>query len=191
MKAALRRSLLAQIDSPFVLETHGGFGHIYRQVYHSVPVGVVFEKDPEKTAVLAKQRPTWAVYEADCEIAIADGAVDEWHFNFIDLDPYGEPWPVIDALFSRRDRDWPATLAIAVNDGLRKKVKMNCAWSVGSLADAVARYGNAAMYANYLDVCRELLAEKAGQVGYTLARWTGYYCGHADQMTHYAAVLKR
>lgn len=189
---ALRRSLLSELsDPPVVLETHGGWGHVYGQLYYRLPPGVVFEKDPEKAAALARQRPTWAVYEADCETAIAAGAVDDWPFTFIDLDPYGEPWPAMDALFSRRDRDWPAALAIAVNDGLRQGIKMGGGWNVASLAGPIERHGNAGLYASYLDVARELLQEKAGQVGYTLARWAGYYCGHAQQMTHYAAILRR
>lgn len=189
----MRRSLLSELtDPPVVLETHGGWGHVYSKLYHRLPRGVVFEKDPDKAAALARQRPTWAVYEAECETAIAAGAVDDWPFTFIDLDPYGEPWSAMDALFSRHDRDWPAALAIAVNDGLRQgSINRLVGWKISSIASAVERYGNAGLYANYLDVCQELLAEKAGQVGYTLARWTGYYCGHADQMTHYAAVLKR
>lgn len=190
MKAELRRSLLSQVDQPFILETHGGFGHIWRQVYAGVPAGVVFETDPDKAAALAQQRPTWAVYEADCEMAIGAGAVDAWPFNFVDLDPYGEPWPVLDALFSRTARDWPARLAVVVNDGLRQKLKIG-AWDVASMAEAVAWYGNGWIFANYLDVCRELLETKAGQVGYTLARWAGYYCGHAQGLTHYAAILTR
>ena len=188
LKAALRRSLLAQIDQPFVLETHGGFGHIYRQVYHNVPVGVVFEKDPEKTAVLAKQRPTWAVYEADCEIAITDGAVDDWPFNFVDLDPYGEPWPVLDA-FLQSDRPRVDSLWIVVNDGLRQKLAIG-AWDVGSMQSIVERFGND-LHGRYLDVCRLLVKEKADQAGYRLAAFAGYYCGHGKQMTHYLARLDR
>lgn len=186
----MRRSLLSELTSPpVVLETHGGWGHIYQQLYHALPPGAVFEKDPDKAAFLAQQRPTWAVYEGDCEQAIAAGAVDAWPFSFIDLDPYGQPWPVIDALFSRRDREWPATLALAVNDGLLQKLKLGGgSWGVASMAMMTERYGNS-LRANYLAVCQELLQEKAGQVGYTLARWTGYYCGYNKQMTHYAAVL--
>lgn len=34
-----------------------------------------------------------------------------------------------------------------------------------------------------------LLAEAAGWAGYEIARWTGYYCGAAQDMTHYGAIL--
>src|SRR5678815_1224206 len=77
-KVAIRRSLLGQLaqlgQAPIVLETHGGIGAIYRRCYSMVPSGVVFEKDPRKAEILAGQRPTWAVYESDCEKAIAAGA---------------------------------------------------------------------------------------------------------------------
>jgi hypothetical protein len=96
---------------------------------------------------------------------------------------------VIDALFGS-DRQWPTVLGLVVNDGLRQKLKIGV-WNVASMGEAVRRRGNKAVYENYLDVCRELVAEKAGQRDYTLTRWAGYYCGHAQQMTHYAALLVR
>ena len=34
-----------------------------------------------------------------------------------------------------------------------------------------------------------MLKDKAARAGYTLRRWTAYYCGHAQTMSHYAAVL--
>lgn len=152
--------------------------------------GVVFEKNPDKTKVLAVQRPTWAVYECDCEQALAAGVGAHLPINFLDCDPYGEPWPVIDAFF-QSDRLFPTTLAIAVNDGLRQKLKMNGGWNVASLEHIVSVYGNDALYANYLEVCRALLQEKASQRGYSLTRWKGYYCGYLDQMSHYAALFIR
>jgi len=36
-----------------------------------------------------------------------------------------------------------------------------------------------------------MLKEKAGQVGYTLTRFAGYYCGFKKIMTHYLGVLER
>jgi hypothetical protein len=59
------------------------------------------------------------------------------------------------------------------------------------MQSAVDRLGNAVLYERYLDVCRDLVKEKAAKAGYDLRRWTGYYCGFGEQMTHYAAVLER
>ena len=190
LKVSLRHNVLKEIENPIVMETHGGYGHIGARCYFGLPEGVVFEKDAAKSAALAQQRPAWAVYECDCIAAIHAGVGAHLPVNFLDLDPYGEPWPVLDAFFGS-ERRFPRRLAIAVNDGLRLKLKTGTAWATHSLQEAVQRFGNAAIYPRYLDVCRWLLAKKAGQRGYSLTRWAGYYCGHAEQMTHYAAVLER
>jgi hypothetical protein len=188
-KVSLRRNLLKEIEHPVVMETHGGYGAIWRRCYSDIESGVVFEQLPEKAEALARQRPTWAVYECDCEGAIRAGVGFHVPVNFIDLDPYGSPWPVVDVIFSV-EREWPPVLAIAVNDGLRQKVKATGGWDVAALSGIVAKYGAARMYDNYLPICQELLTEKAGWVGYHLTRWAGYYCGYLGQMTHYAAILR-
>lgn len=190
LKVSLRRNALREIENPIVLETHAGYGSIWSRCYADVPDGTAIEKDEKKAEFLAKQRPAWAVYEADCVMALQGGAGSHLPINFIDCDPYGDPWLVIDA-FLKSDREFPDLLAIVVNDGLRQKVKMNGGWDVHSLQGMVSRYGATSMYAKYLAVCRELLQEKAGQRNYALTRWAGYYCGHADQMTHYAAIFQK
>lgn len=187
-KIHLRLNLLREIAQPVIMETHGGMGVLFDRCYADVPEGIVFEVKPEKTAVLAQQRPTWAVYECDCVTALAAGVGAHLAVNFFDLDPYGEPWPVLDAIFAS-ERPWRERIGIVVNDGLRQRLKIG-AWSVASMAEAVAQYGNHGVYDNYLTVCKELLTQKAAQRGYKLKRWAGYYCGHAEQMTHYAAVLE-
>ncbi len=172
------------------METHGGYGGIWARCYFGVPDGVVFETDATKVEALAKQRPTWAVYEAECAPAIAAGVGSHLAVNFLDVDPYGDPWPTLGAFFGS-SREFPAVLGVAVNDGLRQKLKMNGAWTTGSMAGAVQKYGNAAIFKRYVEICREMLSEMAAQRGYRLSRWAGYYCGYADQMTHYAALLVR
>jgi len=190
LKTSLRRNALKEIDLPVVMETHGGYGAIFANCYFGIVDGVAFESKPDKASALAKQRPTWAVYESDCVMAIRAGIGNHLPVNFLDLDPYGEPWPVMDAFF-QSDREFPDKLVIVVNDGLRQKLKMNGGWDVGSMVDVVAKYGASQMSKNYLAICRELLEEKASQRNYTLTRWAGYYCGHADQMTHYVAILTK
>ncbi len=174
------------IDVPVVMETHGGYGRIYLDCYADVKSGVVFETDDVKVLTLAEQRPTWAVYQADCVAAITQGAGAHLAVNFLDVDPYGDPWPVIGAFFSS-NRPRPERMVVVVNDGLRRNLKANGAWSIGSLGEMVERYGNDVMFARYLDVCAELMQEKAASAGYTLDGFTGYYCGFSRQMTHYAA----
>ena len=172
------------------METHGGYGKIYDLCYSQIQQGVVFETDPKKSNYLATQRPTWAVYEADCAKAIAERVGGHLPINFLDLDPYGSPWEIVNAFFDSW-QVFPGRLAVAVNDGLRQKLKMQGAWSVGALEEMVARFGNQAFYANYKEICQTMLQEKAAQVGYRLTKWAAYYCGHAKQMTHYGAVLDK
>lgn len=191
LKVSLRQNLLREIDRPVVMETHGGFGRIYDRCYRGVADGVVFEKDTKKAAFLAQQRPAWAVYECDCEMALRGGAGRHLAINVVDLDPYGEPWPVLDAFLVGHGDRLPERWGMVVNDGLRQKVSISGGWDVASLLDAVSHWGAAAMSRNYLDVCRWLVEKKVATVGYTVAKWAGYYCGANKGMTHYAAVLVR
>jgi hypothetical protein len=66
---------------------------------------------------------------------------------------------------------------------------MGGSWNVDSLQGMVSKHGND-LHPIYLEVCQELLKEKASGAGYTLTRFAGYYCGHAKQMTHYLGVLE-
>lgn len=177
-----------ELGRPSIVETHGGRGKLYLNCYRSLGPGVVFETDENKADELADQRPTWAVYQADCVAALAQGVGFQFAPNFFDLDPYGECWPVVDAIFSGMPHR-PERMVFVVNDGLRHKLKMHGGWSSRSMSGAVQSRGNDRLYRDYLDVCRDLMRQKAGQSGYDLARWTGYYCGHSKAMTHFAAVL--
>lgn len=191
LKVKLRKNALGYLAAPVVMETHGGYGAIYQECYARLPGGVVFEKDARKADALSRQRPTWAVYECACEMAIQAGVGLHLPVNFFDLDPYGSPWPVLDAILSV-ERNWPARVVIVVNDGLRQgSLDIQGGWRVEALRDAVARYGNSALFANYLEICREMIGEKVGQLGYKLTHWGGYYCGFGGKMTHYAAVCDR
>lgn len=187
-KVVLRKEMLKHIESPVIMETHGGLGKLYNACYQGIDSGVVFEKDPRKAGRLGLQRPTWAVYEADSTEAIRAGVGNHLEVNILDLDPYGEPWPTIEAFFNS-DRLFPDMLFVAVNDGLRQKLRIG-GWDVGSMQGIVSKYGNN-LQDIYLDVCRELMQEKAAKAGYSLNRFVGYYCGHAKQMTHYLAELKK
>lgn len=159
-------------------------------MYSQIPQGVVFELDAAKAEVLAAQRPSWSVYEANCITALRAGAGGHLECNVVDLDPYGEPWPIVEALFAS-ERPWPARLAIAVNDGGRVKVQLTGAWEVKSLRPALEHFGIGFMYPQYLAVCRWNLERLARPKGYTMTDWTGYYCGKAGCMTHYGAILER
>lgn len=188
-KQMLRTEVLKLVREPVVLETHGGLGRLYEQCYAGIMTGIVLEKDMRRAEKLAVQRPTWRVYCADAVASLAAGLGSDVPVNLIDCDPWGEPWPTLSAFFSS-ERERPAEVAVAVNDGLRNKLKLGGAYDVASLQEAVAQFGNA-LYAPYLEVCRWQLARIAEPAGYTLRRFWGYFCGHNGDMTHYAAVLGR
>ena len=189
-KAALRaRALIALGVKPVVIETHGGFGRIFSRCYSHVSDGIVFETDPAKADALAIQRPSWGVYQTDSEIALADGVGAHLEANVLDCDPYGEPWPVIEAFFST-SRPFARRMVLVVNDGLRHKTKLSGGWNVHSMQPAVEHFGNV-LGKKYLEVCEWMVRRISARVGYRVTKWTGYYCGKKKAMTHYAALLER
>lgn len=193
-KVTLRRKalkLLAEwgIEQPIVCETHGGEGALFNACYAHLDEGVVFEMNAAKVDTLAKQRPTWRVYEADSAYALGAGIAGDMPIHLLDVDPYGSSWDVIEAFFSSR-RIFADQMLLAVNDGLRQKLQMRGAWDVEVLQDMVQRYGND-LHPMYLEVCREMLTEKAAYAGYTVDRFSGYYCGRNALMTHFLAVLSQ
>jgi hypothetical protein len=186
-KIRLRNSALSLIDNPVVMETHGGLGKVWERVYYRIPAGIVIEKDPMRTELLAHQRPTWAVYEGDSAKALLAGVGSHLEINLLDVDPYGSPWDVIDAFLSS-DRPRVPTLHVVVNDGNRQNVQVTGGWNNGAMKDLIDKFGNG-LHSSYLECCQLLMDEKATKAGYSLRRWHGYYCGKNQGMTHYWAVL--
>lgn len=110
-----------------VLETHGGYGRLFERCYGDRR-GVVFEKDRRKAAHLARQRPDWRVYEGDCLKPLSAGVGADMAFGLIDLDPYGSPFDVMQAIFQGERRAFAPTVQLVVNDGLRQKVGVGGSW---------------------------------------------------------------
>lgn len=189
-KVMLRQTALAQLsDTPVVMETHGGVGEVYSAVYGHVTEGIVFEKDPFRTPILAQQRPSWAVYEGDCVSSIAAGAGSHLTVNLLDVDPYGNAWPTIRAFFQSQ-RPFADKIVVVVNDGLRMQLRGGGAWRTKMLTEIVQKYGND-LWGKYLEICEELVAETAVGANYKVTIFDGYYCGIEKKMTHYLAVLER
>lgn len=186
---ALERLAEAGIETPIILETHGGSGQLFKACYPHLHVGVVFEKDAQKAARLARQRPTWAVYECDCLTALAGGVGAHLAIDLLDVDPYGSPFEVLEAFFTST-RPFAPLMAVAVNDGLRQKVTMGGAWTVHALREAVERHGND-LHPIYLEVCGEILTEIVSHAGYRVEHFSGYYAGRGGAITHYLALLRR
>ncbi|MFW6030976.1 MAG: hypothetical protein ACOC9T_00165 [Myxococcota bacterium] len=189
-KVRLRTQARHLVEEPVVLETHGGWGEIWRYVYRDVETGTVFEKDEAKAEALAAQRPTWAVYLGECERAITAGVGKHLTYSLVDIDPYGDPWPTIDAVLSGAV-PLAERLVIVVNDGLRRAIRLGRGWQIESIRPMIVRWGTEHINDVYDRACLEFLAEKAEAVGYELRQWTCFYAGHNQQMTHYAAQLTR
>lgn len=189
-KLRLRREAMARLGvAPLVCETHGGFGVIGGHLYRDLPRGVAIEKDEQKAARLARERPGWRVYEGDSTSALSRGLAGDLPINLLDADPYGDPWPTIRAfLLSERER--PQRIVVAVNDGLRRGLRIGAGWRYGSLKDAVLEFG-ADLHPVYLQVARWMLDQEAARGGYRMEDFRGFYGGHSQGMTHYYGVLER
>ena len=190
LKVQLRLMMLQRLSQPpVVIETHGGLGAVYERCYKSVTSGVVFEIDPDKATILALQRPSWSVYEADCTSALRAGVGAHLVANVLDVDPYGDPWPTIAAFF-HSERPRPPEMFVVVNDVLRNSVWAHEAWATSTLAPVVQEFGND-LYDHYLPVCRYLMENLSERAGYNVAGFHGYYCGQHDRNTHYLAILRK
>lgn len=189
VKLGMRQRLLEKVESPRILETHGGKGGLGKSLYLSYP-GVVFEKNPAKTPYLLEQRPHWAVYEGDCVKALEAGIGFHHKPNFIDCDPYGSPWPVLRAIFKNGDK-LPALVGVAVNDGLREKAIIGGSWNCKDLAPYARKYGNANVNKLWFEIVRELFEETISVAGYALEEWMIMKSGHHGMMTQYAAIIKK
>ena len=187
-KVRLRKCAMAEIQDPVVLETHGGKGEVWKYCYSRLPRGHSIDTDGDKVDARARSAPHWCVYQGHSLHLLRNGIVAAVGANFIDIDPYGDPWEFIGALF---EAELPKVVAVVVNDGLRTKLKIGGGWDVESMQEEVLKYGNQAILGSYLEICHEKMGKTAAQRGYTLRRWEGWYCGHAKMMTHYSAIVSR
>lgn len=189
-KTLRRRALEFMQDTPVILEPYAGEGALFEELYTDAEFGVAIDKDEAKTKLLVEQRPAWRVYQCDSVEAVRHGLAADVPFNYLDADPYRDPWPVIMA-FLRRPRARADRLVLAVNDGLRRGLKMGTAWKVRTVRPALVKFGAEVIRDDYISVCRWLMERHALHAGYEIAEFEGFHAGHAQQMTHYYAVLNR
>lgn len=187
LKIALRAAVRAQVGAPFLLECYGGSGAMYRACWRACP-GVVLEKDPAYVGTLARERPTWKVYEGDTVAMLHAGLVAYLPITLVDCDPYGQPWPALEA-FLMAQRVWQESWGLVVTDGGIQKIQLSGGWDMPGWEPYIQRYGNGLM-AHYLAVCRERLQDLVTSYGYDIAWWHGQY-GVGRHIAYYGAVLRR
>jgi len=190
-KVRLRNRVLSWSGTAVdVLETHGGFGRVYERTWYRATRGAVIEQEADKVEHLARQRPSWSVYEGDSLKALRAGLFRSRAFDIVDIDPFGSSLDYMAEMFAP-ERARPAAWWMVVNCGLRHTLELKQAWRVNALQDLAKRHGATADYFHrYLDAVQVLMREHAAKVGQRVAWFDGYYCGHAHQMTHYAARIE-
>ena len=190
-KSHLRKEMLARLESePCLLETHGGNGELFLRCYADVQEGAVFETDPKKAVTLLKQRPTWAVYESDCVWSLHNGVASHLKVNFVDFDPYGGAWNVIEAFF-KSERPRAEKLIVVVHDGVRMSLKRFGGGRINFFSDLVTEVGEIELYENYLSICEELLFKIVSDAGYKAQEFGGFYSKADSDQTHFFAELYR
>ena len=190
-KSHLRKEMLARLETEScILETHGGSGELFSRCYSHVQSGAVFETDPKKAVTLLKQRPTWAVYETDCVWSLHNGVASHLKVNFVDFDPYGAAWNVIEAFFES-ERPRAEKLIIVVHDGVRNSLKRFGGGRVNFFSNIVTEIGETELYENYLSICEELLFGIAAKAGYKAQAFGGFYSKADSDQTHFFAELYR
>ncbi len=185
-KTELRRRIIKAERPRMILETHGGFGRIYDACYRGMR-GAVCEIKKDAAGVLAMQRPEWAVYCGESEKIIRSGLMTCFPFDFIDLDPYGEPFTILEAIVAGGLGE---RVRVVVNDGLRNKIKVGGAWNCGVMKEIVADFGNQ-LNAKYLAAAQEKTRRILDRGGFKMSGFKGYHCGHANDMTHYTFTAER
>lgn len=188
-KVYFRQQLLNEITPTAVMETNGGCGTLYNSLYRPFP-GVVFEKKEEKAEALAKQRPGWSVYANDCITCIRHGVGFHLPINFFDVDPYGECWPIVEAIFSQASR-LPDRFGLVVNDGLKRFLMLGRGWKSPWVNAYIPRFGNNHLADHYHEICYDIIDKMSAVSGYKIDRWVCGTSGHGGQMTHFCAVFQK
>jgi hypothetical protein len=162
-KVRLRNQLLRESGPEVsVLETHGGYGRVYERTWwRARRPGVVFEVNIPKAEHLARQRPSWSVYEGDSLAALQAGYGMDRSFDVIDVDPYGSCLEYVRCLFDPK-RAHPRVWWLVLNCSVRQMLRLNGAWHVLALREYVERFGNSTLlWRNYEAVLQLLVADLA------------------------------
>lgn len=189
-KVAIRLKALERVDAPLVVcEAFCGWGEIYDRCYRGAVTGVAVEKDLKKAEYTAIMRPSWLCVNGDSVKALSyDLRPYGCKVNFLDLDPYGSPFPVMAAVVKSGMLD--DVCEVVINDGTRQKAKLGSLAGVKHFESVVSKFG-ADLYRDYMQAAREVCAEIMSKHGFSVSSFAGYYTGHNQAMTHYSFTASK
>ena len=111
--------------------------------------------------------------------------------NFIDADPYGAAWHVLQAFFDS-ERPRAEQVVLVVHDGVRGSLQRFGSLNMDIFAPIVEQIGELGLYRNYLDVCEQLLNDVvSGDTGYVVTGFGGFYSRRDKNQTHFFAELRK
>ncbi len=79
----------------------------------------MIERDELKADALARQRPTWRVYQGNGLPALSAGLASDLAFDIVDLDPHGSSLAYLEVL-GNGGRLWPDRWQLVVKAGKRQ-----------------------------------------------------------------------
>lgn len=112
-----RRSIRFDDRRTCLIETCAGKGLLTKGLYiRNYPLVISIEKDRESFAYLKRRfrdNPRVLLFNADCLELIEGGLLDKYRFSAIDVDTFGQPVDIIEAVFERTPRGF----LLMVTDG--------------------------------------------------------------------------
>ncbi len=181
----IRRRVISECPSAFVLETNGGDGFYFNRVWFKARGGLAFHRDG--AAALAHARPTWAIYQADATRALAAGMASAQAFDVIDVDAHKRAIPILDAIM-RPGRAFPARWHLVVRDRARGAAPNLTGVQLARVAQIFARYGGA-LRDHYADALRASVTAFADVVGFEVTHCEIAHCGKRGAITDLWARL--
>lgn len=180
---AIRRLAEAAAPPGPVLETHGGTGWLASTVYAG-RTGIGIELNQRKAAARARILPAWWSIVGDSASVLRSGALRWFAPAIIDVDPYGDPWPALEA--AAAGVSVPPAVVLAVTDGLPRALQIRD-YRVPSLRADIAAHGLDYVREYYEEICRRRIQRLFP--AYTIDRWVYAESGKGRGLALYAARI--
>lgn len=168
-KLAVRRRAAETLgEGDFILEAFAGSGEMYSALWHRW-AGFTMDKDLAKVTRAAKQRKRWGCYQGDTLRALEAGWLENIEFKLVDFDPYGEPWPALQAYFAGHlafHSPWVAVCTDGYWSQRNLASKSRCLFGYGG-----GRFSGMSDRA-YIEICHDFVRSLASRYGQELVSAT-------------------